>query len=345
EAVGIIVNLLAMVKAELVRPRRPIASLLFIGPTGVGKTEMAKSLAEFLFHSRNRIVRFDMSEYADPIAVRRLIGGSYEKEGLLTAKVREQPFAVVLLDEFEKADPSFFDLLLQVLGEGRLTDAMGRVADFSNSVVIMTSNLGAQSFGRGISGFAEARMTREAASRHFTNAVRDHLRPEMFNRIDRIIPFSPLDEQTVLKIAAREIELIKMRDGFRFRGVNLRLEDGVVKHLAHRGYDARYGARPLKRAIERELLTPLAEELNQRPVEDAIQITISFDENRLKFKTGKTTDQNGSSVMSADQTLVSFALQWSNLRRQSQALERSSTARNIHNEIFALERLEKRIEK
>src|SRR5262249_35250012 len=105
EAVGIIVNLLAMVKAELVRPRRPIASLLLIGPTGVGKTEMAKSLAEFLFHSRNRIVRFDMSEYADPIAVRRLIGGSYEKEGLLTAKVREQPFAVVLLDEFEKADP------------------------------------------------------------------------------------------------------------------------------------------------------------------------------------------------------------------------------------------------
>src|SRR5262249_9301288 len=144
EAVDLIVDLLATVKAGLARPRKPLASLLFIGPTGVGKTEMAKALAEFLFGSRQRLTRFDISEYADPLAVQRLIGGSFAAEGLLTARVREQPFSVVLLDEFEKAHPQLFDLLLQVLGEGRLTDAAGRLADFSNAVVILTSNLGAE---------------------------------------------------------------------------------------------------------------------------------------------------------------------------------------------------------
>ena len=152
QAVSAVVDLLATVKAELARPGRPIASLLFIGPTGVGKTEMAKALAEFLYQDRRRMTRIDMSEYADPAAAERLIGGG-GREGLLTSKVREQPFGVVLLDEFEKAHPRLFDLLLQVLGEGRLTDAMGRLADFRNSVIIMTSNLGVESFGRAAAGF------------------------------------------------------------------------------------------------------------------------------------------------------------------------------------------------
>ena len=216
DVVDLIVDLLAIVKAGLSRPRKPIASLLFIGPTGVGKTEMAKSLAEFLFHDRNRVARFDMSEFADPYAVGRLVGGVFGSEGLLTAKVREQPFAVILFDEFEKAHPLFFDLLLQVLGEGRLTDAAGRVADFSNAVVIMTSNLGAESFQRSSVGFSNDPERYAKAREHFTREVRAFVRPELFNRIDRIVPFAPLDEQTVLEIARRELRrAVAARDGLR----------------------------------------------------------------------------------------------------------------------------------
>ncbi len=195
EAVDLVVDLLATVKAGLARPGKPIASLMFIGPTGVGKTELAKALAEFLFGDGRRMTRFDMSEYADPISVLRLIGGTTGRaEGLLTARVREQPFSVLLLDEFEKADPSFFDLLLQVLGEGRLTDVAGRLADFRNAVVIMTSNLGAEGYRRGRSGFARGRRDREEARAHFVSEVQAMVRPELFNRIDRIVPFAPLDE-------------------------------------------------------------------------------------------------------------------------------------------------------
>jgi ATP-dependent Clp protease ATP-binding subunit ClpA len=359
EAVNLIVDLLATVKAELTRPRKPIASLLFIGPTGVGKTEMAKSLAEFLFRDRDRMTRFDMSEYADPIAVRRLIGGAFGaiggpargSEGLLTARVREQPFSVVLLDEFEKADPSFFDLLLQVLGEGRLTDSMGRVADFTNAVVILTSNLGAQSFQRGVSGFGEARATREAAaresaSRHFTQAVRQALRPELFNRIDRIVPFAPLDEATVLAIAQRELELVRQRDGIRYRQVDLRIRDGVAQHLARRGYDVRYGARPLKRAIERELLAPLAEVLIQQPAGEDIEIHLSVEHEQLQFRVMTDAARANDSPLSIESSLAPFIVRaWPSLRRETQALDRSSAMRNLQNNLFALERLEKRIEK
>src|SRR5205814_1508835 len=156
EAVDFVVDLLATVTAGVTRRNRPIAPLLFIGATGFGKTEMAKALAEFLFGSKNRLTRFDMSEYADPVAVGRLAGSAFAGEGLLTAKVREQPFCVLLLDEFEKAHPSFFDLLLQVLGEARLTDAGGRLADFRNAVIILTSNLGAASYQAGHPGFRKS---------------------------------------------------------------------------------------------------------------------------------------------------------------------------------------------
>src|SRR6185436_19571465 len=185
EAVNRALDLLATIKARLARPRKPLASFLFIGPTGVGKTEMAKELAEFLFGDAARLARFDLNEFSDPISVQRLIGGpaSRDSEGLLTARVREQPFSVILLDEFEKADPAFFDLLLQILGDGRLTDAAGRVADFCNSVIVMTSNLGAQGFQRGSPGFhAEGRMTPDAQE-HFTGALQKFLRPEIFNRL------------------------------------------------------------------------------------------------------------------------------------------------------------------
>lgn len=344
-AVDLIVDLLAMVKAGLTRPRKPIASLLFIGPTGVGKTEMAKSLAEFLFQDRNRMTRFDMSEYSDPIAVNRLIGGVFSQEGLLTAKVREQPFAVILLDEFEKAHPSFFDLLLQILGEGRLTDSMGRVADFSNAVVIMTSNLGAESFQRGLVGFGQAAATREAASKHFTNAVRTALRPELFNRIDRIAPFAPLDEASALRIAEREIERVRTRDGVRYRGVMMNIRDGVARRFAHRGYDPRYGARPLKRVIERELLVPLSEALNQRKDDDPIQVNVWVEDERLRLDVQKAPGGESGRQSALALPLAELTRRCSSLRREAQTLERSAAARNLQNEIYTLQRIEKRLKR
>jgi ATP-dependent Clp protease ATP-binding subunit ClpC len=343
EAVDLIVNLLATVKAGLTRPRKPIASLLFIGPTGVGKTEMAKSLAEFLFRDRNRLARFDMSEYADPVSVKRLIGGVFGSEGLLTARVREQPFSVILLDEFEKADPSFFDLLLQVLGEGRLTDAGGRLADFCNSVIVMTSNLGAESFQKNKIGLSADESERSQAARHFVKEVRAFVRPELFNRIDRIVPFAPLDQSTVLNITKRELEVLNERDGVRFQGVTLVISDQVAGYLSRKGYDPRYGARPLKRVIERELLVPLAEGLNRRAAGAVCLAEVRVDRGRLHVSVHSKLDEHGRpvSVLAADASLFELAARSAKLRRDVQSLERCPAVREIENEIFRLERLAK----
>lgn len=349
DAVDLVVDLLATVKAGLVRPRKPIASLLFIGPTGTGKTEMAKALAEFLFQDRHRLIRFDMSEYSDPLAVQRLIGGVGSSEGLLTSKVREQPFAVVLLDEVEKAHPQFFDLLLQVIGEGRLTDAAGRVADFCNAVVIMTSNLGAESYQRGVKGFSEAfakddDSTRQRASQHFLKEVRAFVRPELFNRIDRVVPFAPLSEATVQRIAVRELDKIKLRDGLKYRGVVVNVADEVARHLARKGYDARYGARPLKRTIERELLAPLAEQLNQRTASEMLVTDVTLAENQLSVKTAPRMDEAGKRPLKAavDQHLLFHTEKASALRSETQRLARSAVMMELQNQIYRLEAVERR---
>ena len=209
------------------------------------------------------MVRFDMSEYSHPAAIERLIGGAYSAQGLLTQKVRDQPFTVLLLDEFEKAHPQFLDILLQVLGEGRLTDGVGRVTDFTNSVVIKTSNLGVESYRRRAIGFAGDQAATEAAASHFEREVTSFLRPEMVNRLDRIVPFAPLDRATIAAIARREVDQLLAREGLRFRGVELTLDDAVVERLAAEAFDPRYGARPLKRAIERQPTPPLAAGLNR----------------------------------------------------------------------------------
>lgn len=337
DAVKLITDLIATVKAKLTRPRKPIASLLFIGPTGVGKTELTKALAEFFFSDKTRLIRFDMSEFSNPVSVQRLIGGTGETEGLLTAKVREQPFSVVLLDEFEKAHHSFFDLLLQMLGEGRLTDSAGRVADFTNSIIVMTSNLGASEFQRGKSGFANNSRQKHAAIKHFDSAVREFLRPEIFNRLDRIVPFAPLDENTVLKIAELEIEKLKMRDGLRFRPVNLKIEKEVLKHLAKTGYEIRYGARPLKRAIERELLAPLSAELNLLPANEKITVenTVENGKIRLNFSVaGETKKRRNETV-----ALVTSAQKIADLRRRMQKLIASYRLTELSDEIYRIIRL------
>ena len=348
QAIGLIVDLLGTVKAGLTRPRRPIVSLLFVGPTGVGKTMMAKSLARFFFGDEGRIARFDMSEYADALAVTRLVGSATGGEGTLTARVREQPFSVVLFDEFEKAHHSFFDLLLQTLGEGRLTDGRGRLADFSNSIVIMTSNLGAERFRRSRVGFhdhsaAEQKYFR-AAQKHFTRAVQDFLRPEILNRIDHIVPFLPLARDIVEHIAQRELSLIEQRDGVRLRGVTLRVEKPAVESLARRGYDSRYGARPLTRLIERELLLPLATQLNARPPTrktEQISADVRVEGTQLRVHLVEHTRKKTSSYDESNQAAQVKHLE--DVRRRVQRLQHSPSVVELHNSIWRLLQIERRI--
>lgn len=349
-AVKLIVELLATTKAQLTRPRRPIASLLFIGPTGVGKTEMAKSLARFLFGDERRMARFDMSEYADVTAVTRLVGGLTGDEGTLTARIREQPFSVLLFDEFEKANASFFDLLLQILGDGRLTDSRGRLADFTNSIVVMTSNLGAERFRRAKAGFeTEGRDGSEnrKTQRHFTRAVQEFLRPEIFNRIDHIVPFVPLDRATVELITKREIKLVEQRDGLRLRGVRLEVSPEAIADLARRGYDTRYGARTLKRLIERELLSPLAIQLNQKSgakQNRPLKAEVFIDSGRMCVNVAEQTEP---AVRSSDkEAVIAFQAQrLGDLRRRLVRLDQSSTVLELRNTIWRLTEIERRIAK
>ncbi|WP_439631313.1 AAA family ATPase [Gemmata sp.] len=343
DAVNLVVDLLATVKAGLTRPNRPIASLLFIGPTGVGKTEMAKALAEFLFGSKDRLTRFDMSEYADPVSVRRLVGGVFGSEGLLTARVREQPFSVLLLDEVEKAHGSFFDLLLQALGEARLTDAGGRLADFRNTVVILTSNLGAESYRRGATGFVPSAPGAGEATDHFTRAVEQFLRPEMFNRLDRVVPFAPLAAGTIRRIADREWQKVLNRDGVRFREVKLATAPGLLDHLAAVGFDPRYGARPLKRAMERELLAPLAKQMNRHPGDTPLTVDVGIDAGAPVVAVRPVQGPRGRSNREPTGPAGKLAAAAQAMRRWHQLVATSSTVRELDNEVYQLALEEQRV--
>lgn len=339
-AVDLVVDLIASIKAGMTQPQRPIASLLFIGPTGVGKTEMAKTIAEFFYQDRRRMIRIDMSEYADAFAVDRLIGGRFQKEGVLTSQVRDQPFGVVLLDEFEKADPSLFDLLLQVLGEGRLTDVSGQVADFRNAVVIMTSNLGVESSGKTGFGFREETHTRQRLKQHFTQEVQRFLRPELYNRIDRIVDFGALDEETLRKIARRQLELIRQREGIGYRGVTLSVAEPALDHLVEKDYDLRYGARPLKRVMERELLKPLATGINRYTENHPLEANVTWTDGvRVQVKAaplvpGKAASRLG---VTASDSATEFAGDAAGLRRKALRLQTCVVTLEFQNELFRLE--------
>ncbi|MFM7057607.1 MAG: AAA family ATPase [Planctomycetota bacterium] len=358
EAVNLTVSLLTTLKARLNREHRPLASLLLIGPTGVGKTELSKSLAEYMFKAADaadsRMIRIDMSEYADPLAAERLIGGSSAAEGLLTSRVREQPFSVILLDEFEKADPAILDLLLQVLGEGRLTDAAGRVADFRNAIILMTSNLGAATFGRGVAGFVSSVADVEDARRHFEREVRQFVRPELFNRIDRIVPFAPLDRATARRVVERQLALVQQREGLRYRSVTLRYDDRVVDYLLERGFEPRYGARSLKRVIERDFLAPLAEQFNQYAVETVLTaectvVVAGTDTGaaveRLQQTVCAQTDVSGrvvSRAAAANMDLFQAVGRLQELRASVQRLRQASAVLSLESRIFRLEKQERR---
>lgn len=258
DAVATVVDLVTVIKAGLNDPQKPVGCLFFAGPTGVGKTEMAKTLAEYLFGSRERMIRFDMSEYASPVDVARLIGSPMGTEaGELTKQIRLQPFSVVLLDEFEKAHPSIFDVMLQVLGEGRLTDAGGRTADFRSSIIIMTSNLGASSRDQRKPGFRIGDSDRSHYE-HFREQVEEFFRPEFVNRLDKIVVFNSLDLEAMGSITMREIGRLLERDGITRRSILVEIDGDTVNLLLQSGFSPVYGARPLKREIERRIIVPLA---------------------------------------------------------------------------------------
>ena len=270
DAVDALVDLITVIKASLNDPHKPLGSFFFVGPTGVGKTESAKVLAEFLFGGRDRMIRFDMSEYASADALPRLIGTAWktESEGELTRRVREQPFCVVLFDELEKAHREVFDALLGVLGEGRLTDANGRSADFRNAIIIMTSNLGAGRREMQAIGFgqlqADGAESDERLRAHFTKQAEQFFRPEFFNRIDRIVAFRPLTLDAMRLITRRELGKLLMREGIVRRNLLVEIDDSVIEQLLAQGFHSLYGARPLQREIERMVILPLARLLVER---------------------------------------------------------------------------------
>lgn len=256
EAIERVVSAIAIVKASLGSSGKPLANFLFVGPTGVGKTELARTLATYLFESPERLVRFDMSEFTDPFAAERLIRGTDREEGLLTRQLRRQPFCVLLLDEIEKAHPSVFDLLLQVLGEGRLSDAKGRTAYFHNAIVIMTSNLGA-AHRRARIGLGTR--TESDDEEYYAAAVQRHFRPEFVNRLDAVVTFHALSEAEVQQVAQLLLAKLRGRRGLAERGLKLEVADEALLHLCREGYSAAYGARALRRTLEDALAAPVAE--------------------------------------------------------------------------------------
>ncbi len=281
-AVNRIVDLLLAVKAGLAKIGKPIASFLFVGPTGVGKTEVAKVLAEFMFGSRQKLVRFDMSEYSTPQSILRLIGSPYQPNGLLTSAVRRDPFCVLLFDEIEKSDFAFYDLLLQILGEGRLTDHRGQVVNFCSTIIIMTSNIGANAIQFKRIGWEKEIQTKEVNA-HFKEAVKKYFRPELVNRIDQIIPFEPLNRETVRFVIEREIHLLKQKEGIQFRDIVLNISEEVLDYLADKGFDSKYGARFLQRAVKNFLMIPLAKKLNEKDMDDKIIVNTLIKDDALEI--------------------------------------------------------------
>lgn len=277
EAVKCLSETIHLIKAKLNPPGKPLSSFLFIGPTGVGKTQGAKVLCKYLMGSEDHLIRFDMNEYIDQYAVQRLIGDANQPEGQLTGKVRYQPFGILLLDEIEKAHPSVHDLLLQVLDDGRLTDSRGRTTSFNNIIIIMTSNVGARDVAS-IVGF-DTKSRDEGAV--YRQAVEKHFRPEFINRIDRIVIFDPLELEHIQNIAKLQIKELLSRDGFVRRTTILNIAPEALDWVARRGFDDRMGGRALKRQIEKDLTTLSADQLIGMYSDGPIIFNIDFEDGHL----------------------------------------------------------------
>jgi len=282
EALTVVANAIRRSRAGLSDPRRPIGSFLFLGPTGVGKTELTKALANFLFDTDDAMVRLDMSEFMEKHSVARLIGAppgyvGYEEGGYLTEAIRRRPYSVILLDEIEKAHPDVFNVLLQVLDDGRLTDGQGRTVDFRNSVVVMTSNLGSQLIQE-----MAGEENYESMKASIMEVVGSHFRPEFVNRIDDLVVFHPLGREHIRKIV--DIQLGYLHDRLAERDIRIRLSDAARDKLANAGFDPVYGARPLKRAIQQQVENPLAQEILKGRFKPGDVIEVGVTEDQLEFQ-------------------------------------------------------------
>jgi ATP-dependent Clp protease ATP-binding subunit ClpB len=280
EAVEAVSNAVRRARSGLQDPNRPIGSFIFMGPTGVGKTELAKALAEFIFDSDQAIVRVDMSEYMEKHSVARLIGAppgyvGYEEGGYLTESVRRRPYSVVLFDEIEKAHPEVFNVLLQILDDGRMTDGHGRTVDFKNAIVIMTSNVGSQYIQQ------LGATQREEMEKRITETLRATFKPEFLNRIDEIIIFQNLTADEIVKIVDIQIERLGRR--LADRKIDLILTDDSREFIAKKGYDPIYGARPLKRTIQQYIENPLSLEILKGHVAEGSRVSAEVEGDQIVF--------------------------------------------------------------
>lgn len=303
EAVSKVAKAIQRNRAGLKDPNKPIGSFIFLGQTGVGKTQLAKVLAKELFDSEDALIRIDMSEYMEKFAISRLVGAppgyvGYEEGGQLTEKVRRKPYSVVLLDEVEKAHPDVFNMMLQVLDDGFLTDSLGRKIDFRNTIIIMTSNIGARQlkdFGQGV-GFGTAAKKSQADSHQkavIENALKKAFAPEFLNRIDDVIVFNPLEREHIHEII--DIELAKLFQRIKEIGYNLSLTKKAKDYIADKGFDKQYGARPLKRAIQKYIEDALAEEIVNSKLEEGDSISMDYNEKEdklsIKIKKAKKSSE------------------------------------------------------
>ncbi len=296
EAIKAVSDAVRRARSGLQDPNRPIGSFIFLGPTGVGKTETARALAEFLFDDENAMIRIDMSEYMEKHTVSRLIGAppgyvGYEEGGQLSEAVRRRPYSVVLFDEIEKAHHDVFNVLLQVLDDGRLTDGQGRTVDFKNTIVIMTSNLGShiiQDYFEKVGSSRRDDRTAERAvpTREMEDKVRaelkQHFRPEFLNRVDDVVIFQSLDEEELAKIV--EIQIARLEKRLAQQNLTLDVDDRAKKLLAKEGYDPQFGARPLKRAVQEHLLNPLSMKLLEGDFKPGDRIKVSTSDGELVFQ-------------------------------------------------------------
>ena len=276
-------------RAGLIDPRRPIGSFIFLGTTGVGKTELAKALAEYLFDDEDMMTRIDMSEYMEKHSVSRLVGAppgyvGYEEGGQLTEAVRRKPYSVVLFDEIEKANPDVFNILLQVLDDGRLTDNKGRFINFKNTIIIMTSNMGSPLIRENFANMTDENRqeTIERTKQDVIEMLKQNIRPEFLNRIDEIVMFEPLNRRDIQKIV--DIQVNSVRKILAGNGVTLNITKAAEELLADDGYDPEFGARPVKRTIQRLVLNQLSKDILAGQVDREHPITIDRDGDRLVFK-------------------------------------------------------------
>lgn len=285
EAVQAVADAVIRARSGLKDPKRPMGSFIFLGPTGVGKTELAKALAESLFDSEENIIRIDMSEYMEKHTVARLIGAppgyiGYEEGGQLTEAVRRKPYSVILFDEIEKAHQDVFNVFLQILDDGRLTDSQGRTVDFKNTLIIMTSNIGSPYLIEGVTDKGEIS---ESARKQVMDEMRHHFRPEFLNRVDEIVLFKPLTLNEIKRIVDLQLDLLRKRLAERF--IQLELTEAAKEYMAREGYDPVYGARPLKRFLQREVETALSRKMLQGEIPEHAGVTVDYRAGKLEFTT------------------------------------------------------------